>query len=417
MHARPASDSERIRSLDVLRGFAMLGILIMNVQAFAMPEAAYINPTAYGSLVGANGWVWFLSHVLADRKFMTIFSMLFGAGILLFTRRAEARGDSPTRLHVRRMSWLVVFGVLHAYLLWYGDILVAYALCGLLVYPLRRWRPARRLMLGLAVMAAGSVLAVAEGRAILEGSASERTEFVAENWLPPTTYVEEEVNAYRGDWGDQMAERVPVTWALETDYFLHAELWRVAGLMLIGMSLFEWGIFSGRKSTRFNRGLVLAGIGVGLPLTLLGVYLNEAHRWSADYSLFFGGMLNEWASLPLAMAWIGLVMLALGARRLACVTRPLEAVGRMAFSNYILETVLCSALFYGTGFGLFGRVDRVGQFLIVLGIWLVVIVISTAWLGALRFGPLEWLWRTLTYGRAPTWRKHRAVASVGLHVG
>jgi len=157
-------DPERIDSLDTLRGFAVLGILVMNVQSFSMPEAAYINPTAYGDLGGGNGWAWLLSHVLADGKFMTIFSMLFGAGILLFTERAASRGDAPARLHVRRMLWLVVFGLAHAYLLWYGDILVAYGICGLLVYPLRRLRPSRRLVLGLAVMAVTSCLALAQGR-------------------------------------------------------------------------------------------------------------------------------------------------------------------------------------------------------------------------------------------------------------
>jgi len=163
MIASPAGDPDRVESIDALRGFAVLGILLMNVQSFAMPEAAYINPTAYGRLDGANGWAWLVSHVLADRKFMAIFSMLFGAGILLFTRRAEARGDSPVRLHVRRMLWLVVFGLAHAYLLWYGDILVAYGICGLLAYPLRHLRPGRRFVLGLALLAVASGLALAEG--------------------------------------------------------------------------------------------------------------------------------------------------------------------------------------------------------------------------------------------------------------
>lgn len=405
MRSSPASEPERIDSLDALRGFAMLGILLMNVQAFAMPEAAYINPTAYGSLAGANGWAWLFSHVVADRKFMAIFSMLFGAGILLFTGRAEARGDSPTRLHVRRMLWLVVFGLAHAYLLWYGDILVAYGLCGLLVYPLRRWRPGRRLVLGLAVMAVASFLALAEGKAMPSWPESKRAEFVDENWSPSPEFVDEEVSAYRGNWADQMTERVPVAWDLETEYFVHSELWRVAGLMLIGMSLFQWGLFSARRTSRFYLGLVLAGAGLAVPLTLLGVQLNWAHHWSADYSLFFGGQINYWASLPLALAWTGLVMLACLQPRLVAVLGPLRAVGRMAFSNYILETVICSALFYGTGFGLFGKVDRVGQLLMVLGIWVLLIVTSTLWLRAFRFGPLEWVWRSLTYGHAPAFRR------------
>jgi uncharacterized protein len=339
---------------------------------------------------------------------MAIFSMLFGAGIVLFSGRAQARGDSPARLHVRRMLWLILFGLLHAYLLWYGDILVAYGLCGLLVYPLRQWRPGRRLVLGLAVMAVASVLALAEGRAMPSWPASKRAEFVNENWSPDPEFIQEEVSAYQGDWAEQMTERVPVAWALETEYFVHSELWRVAGLMLIGMSLFQWGVFSARRSPRFYWALALGGIAVGLPLTLLGVHLNWAHHWSADYSLFFGGQINYWASLPLAMAWTGLVMLACRSR-LSLALAPLRAVGRMAFSNYILETAICSAIFYGTGLAQFGKVDRLGQMLVVFGIWVVVIVTSTIWLGTFRFGPLEWLWRSLTYGRAPALRRSQGI--------
>jgi len=383
----------------------VLGILLMNVQSFSMPEAAYINPTAYGDLGGGNGWVWLFSHVLADRKFMAIFSMLFGAGILLFTGRAATRGDPPTRLHVRRMLWLIVFGLAHAYLLWYGDILVAYGICGLLVYSLRRLRPGRRVALGLAVMAVASGIALAEGMAWPQRPEAERVEFVEENWAPSAELLDEEVDAYRGGWTDQMTLRVPVAWALQTDYFLRTELWRVSGLMLIGMSLFQWGVFSAERSRRFYRRMILFGAGLGIPLTLLGVQLNRAHQWSPDYSLFFGPQINSWASLLMAMAWIGLVMEACLRPRMGPLLAPLRAVGRMAFTNYIFETVLCTTLFYGHGLGLFGKVDRVGQLLLVIGIWVVLLVTSSAWLRLFRFGPLEWLWRSLTYGRPPALRK------------
>ena len=138
----PVAEAGRIDSLDVLRGVAVLGILVLNVQAFAMPWAAYFNPTAYGDLEGANLFVWVAGRMLADQKFMTIFSMLFGASIVLMTERAEACGDAR-RLHYRRMGWLLVIGLLHAHLLWSGDILFLYAVCGMLVYPLRRQPPGR----------------------------------------------------------------------------------------------------------------------------------------------------------------------------------------------------------------------------------------------------------------------------------
>ena len=154
----PVTASERIQSLDLLRGFAVLGILIMNIQSFAMIQAAYINPTAYGDLTGINKLVWILSHLFADQKFMSIFSILFGAGVLLFTMRAEDKGFRSGRLHYRRSLWLILIGMVHAYLLWYGDILVTYGLCALLAYVFRKVRPKRLLITALAIIAVPSLL-------------------------------------------------------------------------------------------------------------------------------------------------------------------------------------------------------------------------------------------------------------------
>src|SRR5688572_28004212 len=126
----PVTEYERIESMDVLRGFALLGILLMNIQSFSMITAAYLNPTAYGDLTGVNFWVWTLSHLLAAEKFISIFSMLFGACVVHMWRRAEHNGASATRLHYRRVGWMILFGLLHAHLLWYGDILYTYGMCG-----------------------------------------------------------------------------------------------------------------------------------------------------------------------------------------------------------------------------------------------------------------------------------------------
>ena len=136
----PVLENARIDSIDVLRGFTLLGILVMNIQLFAMPDAAYSNPTAYGNLEGANLYVWIAGRLLADQKFMTVFSMLFGAGIVLMAARME-EGGATARVHYRRMGWLLLMGLLHAHLLWVGDILFLYAVCGMLVYPLRRQSP------------------------------------------------------------------------------------------------------------------------------------------------------------------------------------------------------------------------------------------------------------------------------------
>ena len=158
----PVAEAGRIDALDVLRGVATLGILVLNIQAFAMPLAAYYNPTALGPLEGANLYVWVMGRMLADQKFMTIFSMLFGASIVLITERAEARGD-VRRVHYRRMGWLLIIGLLHAHLLWSGDILFLYAVCGMLVYPLRRLPAVLLLVLGALLLAIASAYSVVVG--------------------------------------------------------------------------------------------------------------------------------------------------------------------------------------------------------------------------------------------------------------
>ena len=140
-----AGTEQRIGALHVLRGVGVLGILLLNIQSFAMPSAAYLNPSVYGDRTGANGVVWHATHLFGDQKFMAIFALLFGAGIVLMTSRAEARTGRSAALHYRRMGWLIVFGLLHAYLLWYGDILYTYGVCGLAVYLVRR-RPAGQLI-------------------------------------------------------------------------------------------------------------------------------------------------------------------------------------------------------------------------------------------------------------------------------
>ncbi|MCK5211045.1 MAG: hypothetical protein KAQ79_23610, partial [Cyclobacteriaceae bacterium] len=142
---------DRIQSIDILRGVAVFGILIMNIQSFSMISAAYINPSAYGDLNGMNKTVWMLSHVLADQKFMTIFSMLFGAGILLFSESIEQKGYIAARFYYRRLFWLFTIGLIHGYVFWHGDILVAYAACGALAFLFRKLSPWVLISIGLMI--------------------------------------------------------------------------------------------------------------------------------------------------------------------------------------------------------------------------------------------------------------------------
>ena len=404
----PVSPGERTQSLDVLRGVAVLGILVMNIQAYSMIPAAYMNPVALGPLRGADWFAWLAGHVFADRKFISIFSMLFGAGIVIFAKRAEARGDSPAGLHYRRMAWLLLFGLAHAYLLWYGDILTTYAVCGALLYPLWRLPPRRLLFLGLGAVALCTAIYVLSGWS-MRFWPPERIEALARAiWLPSPEARERAIEVYRGGWLTQMRARIPSALSLQTSHFLMYSVWRVGGLMLIGMALHKWGVLSAERGPAFYRRLVLLGALVGVPIILLGTLRDAQEGWDFHRSFFLGRQFNEWGSLSLALAYIGAVMLACRAASAAWLTRRLAAVGRMAFSNYIAQTLICTTLFYGHGFGLYGGVSRSGQLGFVAAIWALQLAYSPWWLARFRFGPIEWLWRSLTYGRRQPFRWERS---------
>ena len=165
------------------------------------------------------------------------------------------------------------------------------------------------------------------------------------------------------------------------------------------MALFKLGVLNARRSRRFYRRLLLLGFGIGIPIAAYGVYTNFAAGWDVRYSFFLGSQFNDWASIPVALGWVGTVMLACRSTAFAQISPVLAAVGRMAFSNYILQTLICTTIFYGHGLGFFGRVDRLGQVGIVLMIWALELILSPLWLARFQFGPLEWLWRCLTYWR------------------
>ena len=176
-------------------------------------------------------------------------------------------------------------------------------------------------------------------------------------------------------------------------------------MMMIGMGLHKLGVFSARRSAGFYGALVAAGVLVGIPVVLWGAYRNVAAGWDVTYSFFLGIQFNYWGSVLVALGWVGVVMLICRRPGSSGWTRPLAAMGRTALSNYLLQTILCTTLFYGHGFGLFGSVERTTQIGIVVAIWIVQLVISPIWLRHFRFGPAEWLWRTLTYRKLQPMRR------------
>lgn len=400
----PVPESERIVAIDVLRGFALLGILLVNIQSFSMPDATIFNPTAYGDLTGLNRWVWILTHVFVEQKFMTIFSMLFGAGILLMTRRVEEKGLSSVRLHRRRMLVLLAFGLMHAYLIWSGDVLVWYAMCGLLLYRLRK-KDARSLVIwGLAMLAVASLLSLFFGWSMRYWPPDSVQE-LTESFQPSSEKIAEDLASYRGNWLREIVYRAPHSLQSQTFVFAIWGFWRAGGLMLIGMGLFKLGVLSARRSARFYALLAAIGALAGIPAIVYGTWANFDSGWDIRYSFFYGNQYNYWASVLVSFAWVALVMLVCKRGILAPVTTRLAAVGRTAFTNYLAQSLICTTIFYGFGLGLYGRVERKTQVLIVLGVWAVELVVSPLWLRRFRFGPFEWAWRSVTYGKRQPMRR------------
>ena len=401
---QPVSSTDRIQSLDILRGFAILGILIMNIQSFAMPGAAYMNPMAFGDMTGLNGWVWKISHIFADQKFMTIFSILYGAGIVLVTQKAENKFGKSAGLHYRRTFWLMLIGLIHAHLIWYGDILVAYALCALFAYLFRKMKPSWLLILGLLLISVHTVIYLVFGLSLSywpEESLIENRE----SWAPPLEALKAEIQAVTGSLSEQIAHNSEQAVFLETFVFLILMLWRAGGLMLVGMALYKRGILSAEKSNAFYlRGWLISWF-IGLPIVIYGMMENFAADFAMEFSMFLGSQYNYWGSLFIAFGIICLVMLLAKSDALSGLKSRLAAVGQMALTNYISQSIIAILIFHGVGLGLFGEVDRTGQILITFGIWILQLIWSKPWLSKFRFGPLEWVWRSLTYMKKQPMRK------------
>ncbi|GIW73937.1 MAG: hypothetical protein KatS3mg103_0459 [Phycisphaerales bacterium] len=406
----PASDgpldtSQRIESIDVLRGVAVLGIFAMNLPIFALPGVAFFNPPAAGGFQGADYLAWLLGHTLLDMKMMAIFSMLFGAGVVLFAQRLEATGRRPGPVHARRMLWLLAIGMLHAYLLWFGDILVAYALVGLAIYPLRRWPPRRLVLLACAVLPVGMVLSGAQQamfeamRSATHGELAEAWREVAPMFEPTPESLAQEREKVLGGFFQRVRAHAPDVVMMQTWVFAVFIFWRVCGLMLLGMALGKLGVFSARRSPGFYRVMLLAGASIGGALVLVGVALN--HALGFDPVAYFGvvGWFNYAGSVGVALAWVAAVMLLCQSRALPWLRRALAATGRMALTNYLAQSVFAAAVFYGWGLGLFGRFSRAELLAFVLAVWIVQPMLSVLWLARFRYGPMEWLWRCLTYAR------------------
>jgi uncharacterized protein len=438
----PVAAAERFFAVDVLRGFALLGILAMNIVAFGWPEAAYGDPFRGAGFAGLDRAVWFFNHMVFEVKMMTIFSMLFGAGLVLMDQRAEKRGAKVRGVYYRRVLWLLVIGLIHSYLIWWGDILVLYAECGLFLYFLRNLRPWTLIILGLSAMLVLVPLVLGFAKTIdsmksastryeAQTKAGEKhrgldhmlhdywTEHLRNEILPSPEKKakdwDKEMTVHRGGYLRIVKHRAPELLKIQIFGFLFGGGFFAMSRMLVGMGLMKLGVFSAQRSRRFYLWMVALGYGIGLPLMVFdGIELIQ-HTFSFDYKVHGGVLFNLFGSLVVALGHVGLLMLIVQSGAIGWLTRRLAAVGRMALTNYLTHSIVCTTLFYGYGFGLFGQVNRTGLAAIVLTIWIFQLIVSSIWLRFFRFGPAEWLWRSLTYWRIQPMRLSpaEAVASAG----
>jgi len=401
-----SGDAGRIETIDAVRGFAVCGILIMNIVAMGMPAYAYVDPFYYGGAEGADLVAWGAAYVLADGKMRALFTMLFGASMALIAERAEGRVPGPVATHYRRMAWLLVFGMLHAWGFWYGDILVVYALAGAIAFIAWQWPTSALLYTsaGLFALLVGIDLINWHDLALLKAAAEapDAPAIAHEAWravldvATPSPALAREIEMYRGGVADVFAARAPMTILYQTE-LLPTSILESLCFMLFGLALHRTGFFSGGWPRRAYQALAAIGGLVVLPLYAPIVRLLIDTRFDPvilPLASALSLLLRPW----LALAQVSLVLLFMASGQARWLAVRLAAAGRMALSNYLGSTIVATTIFYGYGLGLFGMLGRADLYIVVAGIWAAILLWSKPWLDRFAYGPFEWLWRSLARG-------------------
>jgi uncharacterized protein len=394
----------RIATLDIVRGVAVMGILAMNIVAFAMPPAAYLNPAAYGTDSGWDLASWAFSFVFVDGKMRGLFSFLFGASLLLVIQKAEARGESPAEVHFRRMLWLLLFGWLHFLFIWYGDILTGYASIGLIAWFFRKMAPRRLLIWGIvfvllefalmsAFAARTQMLAATVAAAPADAQAVAALKAMGEDIaVPAAAELAAQMRLILGPWWGVARSQIGEHWT-EPLFMLFVFGWETLGYMLLGMAGLKSGFLTGDWDDARYRRVALTGFAVALPCYALLAWLlaRDGFTIPGIFTFSFAGTV---LLRPVAVIAIAALIILLTRRGGGLVDR-IAAAGRAAFTNYLGTSILMTGLFYGWGAGLFGRFSRIELWLVVFAMWALMLLWSKPWLDRHLYGPFEWLWRTL----------------------
>ena len=423
----PIREKQRINSIDMLRGVALLGILQMNIVGMALPDPAYWDPSGYGGDSGWNLRVFFINSLLFEGTMRGIFSTLFGAGVILFTAKKEEQGAGLELANAwyRRTIWLIVFGLVHAYLLiWPGEILYSYGIVGMFLFPVRHASPSR--LIGFAVF----LFLVIAGMNIMEahrvqklhdraekaaeilrhgGALTEDQEYYLEAWAekeseykPDQQAKERVVRLMRSGYFSAVRTMAPFSTFMQTTFFFRYGFLDVLSMMLLGMGLFKLKIFHAERGPLIYVLMILVGYGIGIPVNWHETTSYIRENFSI-VSYFTNQQTYDLGRITTTLGHVGLVMLFARSPLPGFLKRALSAVGRMALTNYIMHTVIATTIF-GI-FRQYGQWQRYELYFLVAGIWILQLIVSPIWLQCFKYGPLEWLWRWLTYKKRPSLKR------------
>ncbi len=433
--AAPVSQSERIIILDSLRGIAILGILLMNIPGFALPDPVIHDPSVLNEWGTVNFKTWYFIDWFMEGSQRALFSMLFGGGIILFVTRQEKKVEGlwPADYFFRRQLWLLVFGLFNAFvLLWFWDILFHYACIGMVAFAFRRLSPKALIIAAVLSLllqtARENVDAYRDRKMISKG------EMIAKMDTTVTKLTDEQkadlgamtefkekaspegkikkmknnlknVQGSYGGFYEYQSER-----SLEGElYYTYFGIWDILLFMLLGMAFFKSGILTGQASSKIYWGLFIGGIGLGLVLSYFRLqplidYKFNRFEITKNTSIEFYEISRTFRAIGI----FGLIMLLYKSGWFKWFFALMRPVGQMAFTNYLMQSLLVGLFFYGIGLGMYGKLQRHEIYYVVGATWLLQITWSHIWLRYFRFGPLEWAWRSLTYWKMQPFRKNNA---------
>ncbi len=422
---KPVKSADRINALDVIRGIALLGILLMNINGMGLPFS-YSDPTIAGGSDGLNLKVWIINNMLFEGTMRGLFTLLFGAGVILLTSRLEKNGAGITTadIYYRRILWLLLFGIINVYiLLWNGDILYPYAIFGLMLFPFRNASVKKLFLIAGILISIGILWDISDYHNKLqlqkEGTefqtlkeqgkvlTKEQEDTLVEWEKLKTKHTQEEVNKeiekMHQSYFEVMMAKVESNQFMQTWFPYRIWPWDILSFMLIGMAFFKLRIFHGERTRLFYLVMLVTGYLVGLSINYIETRMVLDNNFDAVI-MYKADQTYQAGRLFTTMGHVGLFMLFIKSGILRFLQKSLAAVGTMALSNYLTHSIVTSIIFYGDGFSMYGKLQRFELYYIVAGIWIFQLIVSPIWLKYFQYGPAEWIWRSLTYQKMQAFR-------------